>query len=639
MAVINMKKLQLVALQSDVDRMLEDLMWTGAVEVTNASADLDRSDLPAVTFTSGELARAETELSSIEAAIAELKDYESAPKGLFTKKKRYGRSDYDASDGAVSDALAMASETDKVSSRLKMVVSELNRLSSDRAALVPWTNYDLPLELKGTDRAEIILASYPLTRDVGMLTDRLDSVTDKYELQTVSEDESARYYCLIADKRSADELIRSTLDLGLAKQEISSYGSGTPTEIIKAIDADAAMLGQEREDLIARLKEIARDADKLEFASDVISAKIARLETKQKLICTDSAVIMTGWVPETAVPIVEKQLENVNCAYEFAEPDCDPEDVPVLLKNDRVTSNFESVIEMYSLPQYKTFDPTKIMSVFYFIIFGMMFGDFIYGLILTVGGILMTKLLDLGRETKKLLMVFAICGVSSMIFGILFGSYAGNLLGGLIPPIAFDIVDQPIYFLVLSLAIGAVHLLVGMGIRFYVLCKEKQFFRAIVEVGSWYIIFAGIALAVLVNTTAGIITAGVGAAIIILFKENTKNPIMRILKGLLGLYDIVNFASDLLSYSRIMALGMSSAIIAMVVNTLAQMPGKSPVGIVIMILILLLGHIINIALNILGTYVHTSRLQYIEFFGKFYVDGGMRFRPLALAPKYTRIQE
>ena len=369
-------------------------------------------------------------------------------------------------------------------------------------------------------------------------------------------------------------------------------------------------------------------------------AKLSVTEAKQKMIMTDSAVIMTGWVPAFAAENIATQLDNIGCAYEFTDPEEGDEDVPVLLKNGRLSSNFESVVEMYSLPMYKTFDPTRIMSVFYFIIFGMMFGDVIYGLILSVGAFLMTKLLDLGKETKKLVTVFAICGVSSMFWGVMFGSYAGNLLGGLIKPVAFDIIEQPIYFLVLAFVIGAAHLLVAMGIRFYVLCREHKFFDAVVEIGSWYLIFAGIALLAAVNKTAGMILAGIGAAIIILFKgRDSKNPVLRIFKGLLGLYDIVNFASDLLSYSRIMALGMSSAIIAMVVNTLAELPGKSPVGIILMIIILLLGHVINIALNILGTFVHTSRLQYIEFFGKFYVDGGRKFRPLAMEPKYTNIIE
>ena len=637
MAVVNMKKLSLVALKSDSDKLFEELMWTGSVEVTDAAKEQQDAELPAVSPFAGELSDTLTEISYLESALTELKAYESAPKGLFSKKRKYGKTEYDNSASLLGEAHVIAQDAENGAKMLREAQAELNKLRSDVKALEPWAAYDLPLDITGSEKTDVILAVLPGTREFSELKERMDSVTEKYDVQVVHSDDSARYLFITVSRDCADELIRCSLDIGLAKQDLSRFGSLTPAEASNAISERIKDLEKRSDELVNELKETAKSFEKLEFACDVLYARATKLEAMNKLICTDRAVIMTAWVPETALEKVTKQLSGFNCAYEFTDPECSPEEIPVLLKNGPVTSNFESVVEMYSLPMYKTFDPTRIMSVFYFIIFGMMFGDFVYGLVLTVGGFLINKFLDLGKGAKSLINVFMICGVSSMIFGVLFGSYAGNLLGGIIKPIAFDIVEQPIYFLVLALAIGALHLLTAMGIRFYILCKEKKVFDAIVEIGSWYIIFAGIAIAVLLNKTAGIITAGVGAAIIVLFKEKTKNPIMRILKGLLGLYDIVNFASDLLSYSRIMALGMSSAIIAMVVNTLADLPGKSPVGIVLMVIILLLGHIVNIALNILGTFVHTSRLQYIEFFGKFYVDGGLRFRPMALAPKYTEI--
>jgi V/A-type H+-transporting ATPase subunit I len=197
---------------------------------------------------------------------------------------------------------------------------------------------------------------------------------------------------------------------------------------------------------------------------------------------------------------------------------------------------------------------------------------------------------------------------------------------------------HPLFFLIIAVAIGVLHIFTAMGIRIYILCKEGKVFDAIVDVGSWYLIFIGIGLIALGFTIPAAIVAGLGVLMIVLFHaRDTKNPILRFLKGLLGLYDIVNYAADLMSYSRIMALGLASAVIAMVVNVLAEMVSGGWIGLIFVPLILIVGHGINIGLNLLGTYVHTSRLQYIEFFGKFYVDGGRQFKPLALHPAYTAL--
>ena len=637
MAVSEMKKLSLVALKKDADKLLNDLMWNGSVEVSDASESSETA-LAQNTAVIREISDITAKLSKIDNALGVLKPYEKAPKGLFSKKKQYKRSDYEASDDIADEAVALSDKVSAAFSAISSKSAEINALTSSIGALEPWKNYDIPLDVERTERTDVILATYPASREIGELAARFDGVTDEYEISEIGKDDAAHYLFVLVNRAFTNEILRVSADIGFAKQELSRFGTGLPSAEIVEYTAARETLEREIEEHKNELSEYAGEADKLRFAYDALSAKLSVTEAKQKMIMTDSAVIMTGWVPAFAAENISHKLDEIGCAYEFTDPEDGDEDIPVLLQNGRLSSNFESVVEMYSLPMYKTFDPTKIMSVFYFIIFGMMFGDVIYGLILSVGAFLMTKLLDLGKETKKLVMVFAICGVSSMFWGVMFGSYAGNLLGGLIKPVAFDIIEQPIYFLVLAFVIGAAHLLVAMGIRFYILCREHKFFDAVVEIGSWYLIFAGIALLAAVNKTAGIILVGIGAAIIILFKgRDSKNPVLRIFKGLLGLYDIVNFASDLLSYSRIMALGMSSAIIAMVVNTLADLPGKSPVGIIFMIIILLLGHIINIALNILGTFVHTSRLQYIEFFGKFYVDGGRRFRPLAMEPKYTNI--
>jgi V/A-type H+-transporting ATPase subunit I len=190
-------------------------------------------------------------------------------------------------------------------------------------------------------------------------------------------------------------------------------------------------------------------------------------------------------------------------------------------------------------------------------------------------------------------------------------------------------------FLAISLGIGAVHLITGMIVKFVLLCKDKHVFAAIFDVGSWLIIFAGIGVLFL-HKIAGIVMIVLGVLMIICTAgRSAKNPIMKFFKGLLGLYDIINYAADLLSYSRILALGLASAVIAQVINMVGTMFIDGVLGFFVLLAVSLIGHTVNMALNVLGSFVHTSRLQYLEFFGKFFEDGGEAFTPVTPSDRYT----
>jgi V/A-type H+-transporting ATPase subunit I len=209
-------------------------------------------------------------------------------------------------------------------------------------------------------------------------------------------------------------------------------------------------------------------------------------------------------------------------------------------------------------------------------------------------------------------------------------------LGG--EPVSLNPLENPMTFLVISLAMGALHLLAGMAIKFVVMCKQGDVFAAIFDIGSWWLVFGGIGLLFL-NSTVGLVTLGIGVLMIVATAgRSSKNPIVRFLKGLLGLYSIVNYASDLLSYSRILALGLTAGVIAQVINVIATMGGPTPGGFILLVIMMLVGHALNIAINVLGSFVHTSRLQYLEFFGKFYEDGGTAFEPALPSDQYSTVE-
>ncbi len=638
MAVSEMRKLSLILPKKQQDKLIRDLMKAGCVEIAPIDQDISDEKLTCPGNVSDQLNEATKEYALLCEAQSVLKPYRPAPKRLFPKKKRCTFSDYE-NEPIYEKMLALAQETKNLKQSGTKSTQDVLNEKARIDALLPWKNCSLPLDFEGTQTVSAALGTFPKTADIPKLCDTIGETYPCTEISLLNEDESYKYVCVFAKNDVYDEVERL-----LAKHRFlkADFPKGTADASLELANANENLAAYQKsaDECDAKIKELALEADDLELAIDMASMQIEQCKAKQKLLETDKVVVLSGWVPLASQPVVEELLGDYVACYEFTEPK-EGEDAPILLENPKIASDFEPVISMYSLPAYKTFDPTVVMSVFYFIIFGMMFGDAIYGLILILGGFLLPKLMDADGSTKKMMNMFGICGISCVIFGILFGSYAGNALQGVIKPIAFDIVEEPMSFLYLSLGIGGAHLLFAMGVRFWLLCKDGKVFDAIVDVGSWYLIFIGIGLFVLIGKIPGAIVAGVGVLMVILFSaRDKKNTIVRFLLGLKGLYDIVNYVSDLLSYSRIMALGMASAIIAMVVNQMADLvKSNGGFGIVFYVLIMVLGHLINIALNLLGTFVHTSRLQYIEFFGKFYVDGGRQFRPLALNPQFTKLNQ
>ncbi|MDD6799067.1 MAG: V-type ATP synthase subunit I [Firmicutes bacterium] len=638
MAVSKMKKLSVIAMKDETDRLAGRLLKLRCVEVTRL-AEEDSPDGLRRLSCADELTPLYEGRRDCEKALKLLEPYSERKKGLFAKKRRL-----EAERAVTTDteaALEAARDTIAAAGRITELESEKRGAAIEAERLKPWLSCDASFG-ETTDTTVTIFGTLPVYTDMNALC----GGGADFAAEEISSDAGVKYVCVIARKDEAGKARQALFEYGFVESELTGLGSTAAEETERimrrtdGIDAEIAKLKES-------LSRLAEKEEQIEDACDMLGARITAAETKQKLFESENAVYMRGWVPEKAAERVTNELDRMECCYELTEPE-EGDDVPVLLVNREALSAFESVIGMYSLPAYGAFDPTLVMSVFYFIIFGLMLGDFVYGLILTVGGFLAVKLLDLGDGVKRLIKLFAICGISCMISGIIFGSYLGdfpkqfcqNMLGIEIGSIAlwFDPLSDPVKFLVVSLAVGVVHLLAGLGVKFYVMCITGHPIAAIFDVGSWYVIFLGIGL-YFVNPTVGMITAAVGVLMIVFTQGRAeKNPIMKLAKGVIKLYDIVNFVSDLLSYSRIMALGMASAVVAGVINIISTMFGPSVPGFILMVVIIIIGNVVNLAINLLGSFVHTSRLQYIEFFGKFYEDGGRAFEPVCAEGKYNRIE-
>ncbi len=306
------------------------------------------------------------------------------------------------------------------------------------------------------------------------------------------------------------------------------------------------------------------------------------------------------------------------------------------------------------MPSSSNIDPTALMAPFYAIFFGLMLADVGYGLIMAVLCFLLLKKFSLEGTMQKMMKLFFYCGLSTAFWGVMFGSWFGDAIPAAaklifnsdftISPVWINPMEQPMTLLVFSFIFGVIHLFTGMAIQAYMLVRDGDTKAAVFDIGFWYGFIIGIALWLFGNTIIPG-SAGIGKWMTIIFAigliltqgRSKDNIVGKLISGVLSLYNITSYLSDILSYSRLLALGLATGVVSSVVSILGSMGGRNIFGILLFIVVLLIGHVFNFAINALGAFVHAARLQYVEFFGKFYEGGGESFNPLAKKTKYNKI--
>lgn len=642
--IVKMKKLTLAAHKSDIDALCSELMWLEAVETENVDAGKeaysDNADYALSIY------EKEQKLSRLALTIETLAPYGSGKKKA-TIGEAFTRKEFESLSELVPEAENVSDKCAEITADAARIRAKINRIENEIASLAPFRFYDEPASFDGTKNVLVVKGTFPKLVKIENVRGILDADGFDYELCFLCEEGDYKYVYAVIMKTDAESFLKKINAEGFSRIILSGY-EGTAAEEIVKLEKSIQSLEKELENCKARYKELAKERRTVEMAYDYLCSQLDKDRIKQKLYSTESVGLLTGWVPVSKEEMLENKLAEFDCSYMLEEP-ADDEKVPVQLKNNGFASPFESVLGLYSYPDYKGIDPTFVMSIFYFLIFGLIMQDVVYGAILLFGCKAMIKILHAkeGSGLYKMLNMFSICGISTIVCGVLFGGYFGdfpsavarNMFGIELPElaVAFNPVTNPMPYLILSLGIGVVHLVAGMLVKAYMLIKEGKALDALFDIGFWLVLFAGIGL-LFVSADIGKWVAIAGALGLILTQGRAeKNIIMKFLKGVMSLYDIINYISDLLSYSRIMALGLSGAIIAQVVNTIGTLGGPSVVGILVLLLATLLGHTLNLALNVLGAFVHTARLQYIEFLGKFYVDGGEPFKPERVKTKYTEI--
>lgn len=637
-----MKRLTVWAYAGDADAVAAKLIKLRCVDVDTVGTD---SDSYLVRYDpSARIRECENSLASIESAMEPLYPFSKKRGGLGAAPAiNVDREAFAADRGGVrSDTAAVVARINGMRERLGAIERELADATAKADAAKPWLGCGLSLDSNGTESTRLVFGSLPTSTEESAIEARLDGLAAAWRV--IKRDPNAAYAIFIAERSDADELMRRLNTAGFVRATFPD-GCGCAEEICAAANERISALTAEREEINQTFCGLAGRLDDLRVLWDTVSTELVGEQLKEKLMATGSCVLLRGWIPEKRTEKVTAALDALGCAYDLTDPE-PGDDVPVKLENNRFASCFEWVVAMYSLPAYGTFDPTFIMSFFYVLFFAMMFADVGYGLVLAVGGFLIPRLLHMKPEKAAPFRMFAFCGIGSIITGVLFGGYFGDMPLALIRAfnpeaelpstlaIVVDPVAQPTTFLLIALALGFVHLVAGQAIKFAIVWKDSPV-DAICDYALFWALYGGLIMLIIVPSVGKWVAIGAAAAIVLTGGRKEKNILMRIPKGFLALYGVVSFGSDILSYSRILALALSGSVLAQVMNILGTM-GSSPVAVVVgMIFVFIVGHTINLALSTLGSFVHTSRLQYIEFFGKFYEDGGRPYAPATPSERYS----
>lgn len=650
MSVSTMEKLTAVALKRDTDALMRRLMKLRAVSISETDAAEPTDDRVSRPETA--VREAAARVARIDRVLPELTRRSTRKKNPFAGAAKVSFDEF-RSSGRAKEAWRVVDSAVTLLDRAEKIKTEDAALAAECAALTPYLDLPYPPDFAGTATTVHLLGS--LSPGVGR--ERICEATKglAFTFDVLCEDSSGVYISALVHKGDETAVMTALSGLGFLKAGFPR-GGDLPKYLFDRAEGERRMLAAEAAAGQAQLRNLAGKLTDVEILSDMERTTLLAEENKKKLLATGECTVFSMWCPVPAKEKVTAALEKYGAAYEF-EPPAPGEDVPILLSNNAYARNFEWVLGMYSYPKYGKFDPTFIMSIFYFVIFGLMFADAGYGLLLSAACFGIVHWCRPRESMKRFLLMFGYCGISCMICGVLFGAYFGNFplafmenvlkipaselpRLSLLPAdaaniaVLFDPLQNPMAFLVLSLAVGAVHLLAGMAVKAVLLCKEGKPLDALFDIGSYWLLFAGIGV-IFLQKTAGLILLLLGVAAVVATQGRDKKGVMKLFGGLLGLYDLISYASDLLSYSRILALGLAAGVIGQVVNILATLKGASFIGFLLMIVVFCVGHVLNLAINVLGTFVHTSRLQYIEFFGKFYEDGGTPFKPVTPSDRYA----
>jgi len=657
MAIVKMSKFDLVVFAEQRAKVLKKLQKFKEVnfvdiELHDENGELSKDAVEGVTkyVNNEELTHIDERLYQLSNAISLIKKYDERKTRL--RDVIYGNENYTFDELAKKvltyDWKKVSSELNKIGTQYSQIKSEISKKYMRYDEIDLWERLDVnPKELKNLKKVNTFLGTVPIKLK-GTFIDGISELDKTYyeELKIVKDEV---YYLVISsidesEKKKLAEVFRNSsftvenLDIDAVPQD---YKNGLQKEISE--------LKKEKRRLKAQIKTYSEDLTDLQAVYEYMQNKKLRIVESEKLAQTENTILIKGWIPTEKVSEFEKVIKDEagdNYYLTFTDADRDDATVPIKLKNGKVASTFENLTGMYAYPRYNEIDPTPLFTPFYILFFGMMGADVGYGLVLLLATMFVLKVVNLSSQMRKSIKFFFYLSFSVIFWGLLYGSYFGATIPGM-----WRLVDPASQYndlLIGSILFGVVHIFVGLAIKAYMLIRDGKSLEAVYDVLFWYMALIGGMLflifklmnlsAVVANVSMWVMIAGM-AGIVLTGGREAKGVGAKLGGGLYSLYGISSYVGDFVSYSRLMALGLSGGFIASAINMIAGMISGSWVGMIFIPVILIAGHLFNMFLSFLGAYVHTSRLMYVEYFGKFYEGGGKPFKDFRTENKYINLDD
>ena len=654
-----MKKLKLMAVQSQKEDILRELMLLGCVQIDQPKEVLEAEDDSVRIRKRGVLMEYNSKRTTISNALDRLKKYAPWKKGLLTPLPETGIDEI-LDESSLEEDLRIAQKILDNDVEIRSITAQENRERATIAAMQPWLSMDQDLSQSKTEYCDIVYATMPAAE---VFEDVRAAIADyEADIHLISKDKQTQFVVLMFSRDKEEEVLAELKHFGFAPVVMNGL-SGTPVEVVAKCNKELEDLAERKKQAEAAITAEADNRKQLQLGLETLQTKIDREEASIKSMDTASTFTFEGWITAPDEERFAEVLDKYTCAWETEDPDPEnPQEVPIKLKNNKVTRPYNMVTEMYSLPAYNGLDPNPFIMPFFAFFFGMMFADMAYGIIMFVAGMVLLKKAKPRGTMRYMAGLLIECGITTFVMGFLIGGFFGDLVtvvGGwfgkdiaIVPDFAhFSIMgneitlplnlmsgNNPLYVLIFAIVLGAIHLFVGVLIGSYLKFKDGEWIDAVFNDLCWWVMIVGLIMMVLGK---GNMVLYIGIAMMVIGSILTNKGFGKITGIVSAIYNgATGYLGDFLSYSRLMALMLAGSVIASVFNQLGSLGNQNGAtigGTILFIAVFCIGHVLNFILNIIGCFVHTLRLQYLEFFGKWYRDGGKPFRPLNIKTKFFDI--